>query len=130
MTESRDSSLQEVAQTLDSEEVGAVVVTDDGGADGIVTDRDVALAVARGADVGATTASDVMAEDPVTIHEDEEAIELSRKIEESNARRIPIVDEEDRLRGIASVDDLVATIGEQLDNVSDTIEAQSPEYSP
>jgi hypothetical protein len=29
-----------------------------------------------------------------------------------------------------TLDDLIATIGEQLDNVADTIEVQSPEYSP
>lgn len=40
------------------------------------------------------------------------------------------MDENDELTGIVTVDDLVATIGEQLDNVSETIEAQSPDYEP
>lgn len=45
-------------------------------------------------------------------------------------RRIPLVDENGQLAGIVTLDDLIATIGEQLDNISDTIEAQSPEYRP
>ncbi len=34
------------------------------------------------------------------------------------------------LTGIVSLDDLVAPIDEQLEEVSDRIEAQSPEHSP
>lgn len=34
------------------------------------------------------------------------------------------------LTGIVTLDDLVATIGEQLDNVADTVEIQSPNYEP
>lgn len=71
-----------------------------------------------------------MTEDPVTLREDEEAMEISRTINENNVRRIPVVDEDDTLTGIVTLDDLVATIGEQLDHVADTIEVQSPDYSP
>lgn len=39
-------------------------------------------------------------------------------------------DDDGTLTGIVTLDDLVATIGEQLENVSETIEVQSPGYSP
>jgi hypothetical protein len=113
---------------LDAENVGAVVVTDGDEPIGIVTDRDVALSVAEHDDVGSLVVEDVMVPDPVTIHEDEEAIELSRTIGEHGVRRIPVVDD-GALTGIVSLDDLVATIGEKLDEVADTIETQSPEYT-
>ena len=71
-----------------------------------------------------------MIEDPATIQADAEAIEISRAIKEHNVCRFLIVDGNDNLMGIVTLDDLVATIGEQLENVSDTIEVQSPEYSP
>ncbi len=47
-----------------------------------------------------------------------------------NVRRVPVVDENGSVAGIVTLDDLVATIGEQQDNVAETIEAQSLEYSP
>ena len=71
-----------------------------------------------------------MTENPVTLPEDEEGIEISRTIDEQNVRRIPVVDDNGKLTGIVTLDDLIATIGEQLDNVADTIEVQSPDYSP
>lgn len=130
VTASRDADLEEISETLATENVGAVVITEDGAPEGIVTDRDVALQVHRSDDVASVSAEDVMTEDPATIQEDEEAIAISRAIEEHNVRRFPIVDDDGDLTGIATLDDLVATIGEQLDNVADTIESQSPEYSP
>jgi Mg/Co/Ni transporter MgtE len=70
-----------------------------------------------------------MTDDPVTIQADEEAMEISRMIDEHALRRIPVVDD-GTLTGIVTLDDLVAPIGEQLENVSDVVEAQSPEYTP
>lgn len=130
VTTDRDSTVGDIVEKLDSENVGAVVIAEDDEPVGIVTDRDVALAVGRSDDVASLPVEEVMTEDPVTIRADAEAVEISRIIDEHNVRRIPIVDESGTLTGIATLDDLVATIGEQLDNVSDTIEAQSPEYSP
>lgn len=130
VTEDRDATLSDIAETLESENVGAVVVTEDDEPVGLVTDRDVALAVADGEDAAERSVEDVMTEDPVTLRADEEAIEIARTIGEHNVRRIPVVDDDGKLESIATLDDLVGTVGEQLDEVADTIEAQSPDYSP
>lgn len=130
ITENRDTPVSDLAETLESENVGAVTITEDDTPVGIVSDRDLALVINENDDVASLTADDVMTEDPVTLREDEEAIEISRIIGEHGVRRIPIVDENDTLTGIVTLDDLIAIIGEQLDNISDTIEIQSPGYSP
>lgn len=130
VTADREDELADVAETLKTEQVGAVVVAEDDEPMGIVTDRDIALAVAESENVESLTADDIMSGDPVTLHEGEEAMEISRTIEDHNVRRIPVVDENGKLTGIVTLDDLIATIGEQLDNVTDTIEAQSPDYQP
>lgn len=130
VTTDPDAQVADVVDDLESENVGAVVVVHDDEPVGIVTDRDVALAVDEGQNVAQEPVETVMAEDPVTIREDEPALEISRTIDEHNVRRIPTVDENGELTGIVTLDDLVATIGEQLEHTADTIEAQSPEYSP
>lgn len=130
VTASPDSDLEEITESLESENVGAIVITDDDTPAGIVTDRDAALAIHQHDDVASVSVEDVMTEDPATIQEDAEAIEISRAIDEHDVRRFPVVDEDGSLTGIVTLDDLVATIGEQLDNVADTIEVQSPNYSP
>ena len=130
VTASPDSDLEEITETLDSENVGAIIITEDDTPAGIVTDRDAALAIHQHDDVASVSIEDVMTEDPATIQEDAEAIEISRAIDEHDVRRFPVVDENGSLTGIVTLDDLIATIGEQLDNVADTIEVQSPDYSP
>ena len=130
VTADPDDTVGDVVDDFESEGVGAVVVTDGQEPVGVVTDRDVALSVGNGDGVADQPVESVMSENPATLQEDEEAMEISRTIEEENVRRIPVVDDQGNLTGLVSFDDLVATIGEQLDNVADTIEVQSPDYSP
>lgn len=130
VTAQRDDDLETVTGLFAEENVGAVVITEDEEPVGIVTDRDAALAIPGNDDVGSVSVEDVMTADPATLQEDDEAIEISRAIEEYNVRRFPVVDEDGALTGIVTFDDLVATIGEQLENVADTVEVQSPDYSP
>ncbi|WP_339106496.1 CBS domain-containing protein [Haloterrigena salinisoli] len=130
VTTSPDSTLEEATQTLDDENVGALVVTEDDEPIGMLTDRDAALAIHDRDDVGSAPVEEIMTEDPVTLEADDDPLAISEAIEEHNVRRFPIVDDDGELAGIATLDDLIATIGEELDNVADTIEAQSPDYSP
>ena len=115
---------------LDDENVGAVVVVEGSRPIGVVTDRDVALAVSEGGDVSDTTVADVMPEELATLEASADSIELARTIGEAKVRRVPVVDENGDLEGLVTLDDLVATISEQLDEVADIVEAQSPGYSP
>jgi CBS domain-containing protein len=130
VTAPADASLRDVARTMLDEELGDVVVAEDDRPIGIVTDRDVALAVARYDDLDGLTAADVMTPDPVTIHEDATAVDLPARMAEGRVRRIPVVDDDGRLVGIATLDDVVATAGEMLKDVATVIEWQSREYRP
>jgi CBS domain-containing protein len=130
VTANRDTPLRELAATMDEEGLGDLVITEDDVPVGIVTDRDIALAIARHEDLTGLTAEDVMMRDPATIRGEAEAVELPARMAEARVRRIPVVDEEGRLTGIATLDDVVATVGEELEDIATVIETQSPGYSP
>lgn len=130
VTASTAASVRELAQTMLDEELGDVVIAEDGTPVGIVTDRDIALTVARHDDLSGLTAGDIMTPDPVTIHEDATAVELPAAMADGQVRRIPVVDDEGTLVGIATLDDVVATAGEMLDDVATVIESQSRQYEP
>lgn len=130
VTASADTSVKALAQTMLDEELGDLVIAADDKPVGIVTDRDVALAVARYDDLSELTAEDVMTSDPVTIHEDATAVELPATMAESQVRRIPVVDDDGTLVGVATLDDVVATAGEMLDDAASVIEGQSREFEP
>ena len=130
VTASRDTPVVELARTMRDEELGDLVIEEDQKPVGIVTDRDVALAVAGDDDLADLTAEDVMTADPVTIHEDATAVDLPARMAEGRVRRIPVVDDDGNLTGIATLDDVVATAGEMLKDVATVIEWQSREYRP
>jgi CBS domain-containing protein len=112
------------------EELGDLVIAADDEPVGIVTDRDIALAVARYDALSELTAEEIMTPDPVTIHEDATAVDLPATMADGRVRRIPVVDDDGRLVGIATLDDVVATAGEMLDDVAAVIESQSREFEP
>ena len=130
VTASADASVKDLARTMLDEELGDLVIAEDDKPVGIVTDRDIALAVARYDDLSELTAEDIMTPDPMTIHEDATAIDLPATMADGRVRRIPIVDDDGRLVGIATLDDVVATAGEMLDDVATVIESQSREFEP
>lgn len=130
VTAERDTSIQDLAKTMEEEEVGDVIVVDGEEPVGIVTDRDIAIAFGRGEDLSSMTAEELMPGDLVTISADAEADELPKKLEEGKVRRLPVVDDDGTLVGIVTLDDVVATIGEELDDVASVIESQSRKYKP
>lgn len=125
-----DASVPQLAGILKDAGVGSVVIESAGSPVGLVTDRDIAVAVANHDDLGGVTARDVMTEDPTTIDGDAEAVELPKRMSEARVRRLPVVDDDDELTGVATLDDVVATAGEELADVATVIEAQSPAYAP
>lgn len=124
------TSVDRMAEILAEQEVGSIIVEADDQPVGIVTDRDVALSVAEYDDPSELMAEDIMAANPVTIDGDAEAVELPKKMAEGQGRRVPVVDDDGSITGVATLDDVVATTGEELEEIATVIEAQSPGYSP
>lgn len=128
-TADSDASIRALSETMKSEGVGSVVITDGDEPVGIVTDRQIALSI--GEDGGdSLTAADVMTEDLVVVRQDAEDVDLADRFSDAEARRLPVVDDSGELVGIVTMDDMVSVIGEQLSEAADVIEAQSPDYSP
>lgn len=130
VTARSDTSVKDLATTMWEEELGDLVITEDDEPVGIVTDRDIVIAFAQHDDLEDLVAEDIMATDPVTIHEDATAVDLPATMAEHAVRRIPVVNDEGRLVGIATLDDVVATAGEMLADVAIVIESQSREFEP
>lgn len=130
VTVERDAEVTEISETMNDERVGSVVVVEDGEPVGIVTDRTIALAVGQEDDVSSLTAEDLMSEDPETVSADTEAYELATEFGDAKVRRLPVVDDDGQLEGIVSLDDVVATSAEELEEAAKVIEEQSPGYAP
>ena len=114
-----ETTVEEAARLMRQHHVGdLVVVAGENGSrvpTGIVTDRDIVLSVvATGLDPGIFTIGDLVTETLVTVREDLGIFECIQKMRTKGVRRMPVMDAQDKLVGIVSVDDLVQLLGQEL----------------
>jgi len=119
----------EIASTMDRADVGSVLVTDGDRAVGIVTDRDLVVRVLQdAADPEALTAEDVMSEDPETVETNAGFLEAAETMSEHGVRRLPVVDGNDDVAGIITIDDLTELLADEQQHVAEVLRAQRPPY--
>ena len=99
------ASITEVAQRMVDRNVGAVLVQDDGRLTGILTERDVLRAVARGLRED-TRVADCMTPQPDTIGPDDTTEHAAVLMLHGGFRHLPVTESDD-LVGMISIRDLV-----------------------
>lgn len=99
------ASLTEVAQRMVERNLGAVVVFEGGRLAGIMTERDLMRALARGRH-GDATVAEFMTRDPETIAPDDTTQHAAVLMIHGGFRHLPVVDQDDVV-GIVSIRDLV-----------------------
>lgn len=101
-----DTSCREAARLMRDEDAGVMPVVENGRVVGIVTDRDLAMRiVAEGRDTN-TPVREVMSGDVHVCTPDDRLVDAVRIMGEENVRRLPVVDRDDRLRGMLSMTDV------------------------
>ena len=107
-----------VAQLMRQHHIGALVVvdaTEKTRAVGIVTDRDLVLELmAEGLDPAVFTAGDIMSVDLVTATPDMDAMDAVQLMKTHRLRRLVIVDDSERLVGIATMEDVLELLAREL----------------
>lgn len=99
-----DATLAAVAQALAEYEVGALAVMDDDTLVGVISERDIVVHIAQGANLDHVTAAEVMATELVTVERTATVVEAARLMIESGVRHLPVLAEEnDDLVGFLSV---------------------------
>ncbi len=86
-------NLAQAARKMRDEDIGAVLVMQDGKLCGIVTDRDIAIrAVADGKDPNQVKLGDVCSQEVVSITPDKPVNEAVKMMRDKALRRLPVVD--------------------------------------
>src|SRR5215831_4378024 len=105
---SRDTNLEEVARIMGRENCGVVpVVGEHGRLEGMLTDRDLVLrAAAEGRPFAQTRAGEIMTDEVEAVTPDEELRAVIDLMGKKQIRRVPVVDNDDRLLGMISLGDV------------------------
>ena len=126
-----ESTLIDAAKLMFEKHVGDVVIVSQenkgqGKPMGILTDRDIAMELARKGEVGKETkVREVMTANVIVGTMNDGVYETIRKMKENGIHRMPIVDtEEDQLVGLISVDDLLQLLGHEIQQLSQVINSE------
>ena len=111
---SPDDSVQRVAGVMKQQDVGAVPVVESASSRrlvGIVTDRDIVVKlVAEGRALDRATVTDAMTANPAACRADDDVERALALMAERQVRRMPVVDESGRLRGIIAQADIATRV--------------------
>ncbi len=110
-----NATLQQIAKKMRDFDVGAIPVCDKGKPVGIVTDRDITIrALANGKDASKVEAKDVMSRNVVFCRDSEEAEDAIRIMEDNQVRRLPVLDEGQKLVGMVSLGDISHALSQEM----------------
>ena len=126
VTAQPDAPLTEIAERLESEDVGAVVLVEDEEPAGLITDRKIALSIDEFDDPSETTAEEIATDDLVTGTTTLTVFEVLNRMNDDNIRRLPVVNEDGTLEGIVTLDDLLVLLATELEKAASIIQSQSP----
>jgi CBS-domain-containing membrane protein len=101
-----DQTAREAAGFMLSADAGAIPVVDGDRLMGMITDRDIAVrgvAVGHGPD---TPVRELMTDDIVAARMDDDTDEVAVRMSEAQVRRLPVIDDQQKLCGIVSLGDL------------------------
>jgi CBS domain-containing protein len=120
ITIDENGSVRKVAQLMDKNDVGSIIVTNrEGKPVGIITERDLVRRVlAKSIQVGKIKAKNIMTTPLLTIDPDETLAEAARKMSRLNVRRMGVI-YKGKLLGFISSRDILSVMPELLETIQE-----------
>lgn len=125
----RNESTLDAAKLMRQHHVGDVLVVEENEGRkepvGIVTDRDLIVEImAPELDSAAITVGDIMGSELVTVRENTGVFEAIQYMRTKGVRRLPVVDANNGLVGILTLDDLLELLSEELLAISKLVRVE------
>ena len=128
---SPDDSLVKAAQAMEELNVGAIPVCDGDRLCGMVTDRDIVVrGVAQELDLRSCKLGDVMSGHVRTVRESDDVNDVLQEMANAQVRRMPVVDNQDRLVGIVTLGDVASKQPQQHGQVASSLGGISQPAEP
>ena len=107
------ATLEEAAEALAADSIGALVVLSDGRLAGIISERDVVMHVAAGTDLSHLLTGEAMASDLVTVQADDTILMAARAMAEADVRHLPVL-RDSLIAGMVSMRDVVSVLADAV----------------
>lgn len=109
-----------------TEDVGSLPILDGDKLTGVVTDRDIVVrAIAAKKDPQGMPVREIATRDPVTVRADDDLADAVKLMASCQVRRLPVVDDDNRLVGVLAQADVAMgakerAVGEMVEEISQT----------
>ena len=119
-----ETPISEAAQLMESDDIGSLPVLEGDQLAGMITDRDIVIrAIAQGKDPRGMPVREVASRELVTVYADDDLATALKKMASEQVRRLPVVDDENRLVGVLAQADVALeakekTVGEMVEEIS------------
>jgi CBS domain-containing protein len=123
VTVEASATAEEAAKLMDQNDIGNVLVVENGEVQGIVTDRDIVVRIVAKGNGPDASVREACTTDLETISSDTSIDEAVQKMEQGNVRRLPVVDDGKPV-GVISLGDLAQA--RDQDSALADISAASP----
>jgi len=117
--------LREVAGIMRDHDIGDVLLGEGSELRGIVTDRDIVVEVlTAGLDYRTVSAAEIMSRELITVREEDDVLDAFKTMRGRGIRRLPVLTRSGTLAGIVAIDDLLALVAEQVDDLVKAIASE------
>ena len=108
-----ETPVSEAAKLMESEDIGSLPILDGEALAGMITDRDIVVrAIAKGKDPRGMPVREVASGELVTVRADDDLADALQLMASQQVRRLPVVDENNRLVGVLAQADVAAVAKE------------------
>lgn len=120
-----DTPLSQVAELMETANIGAIPIVDGDRLVGMITDRDIVVrAVATAKDPRAMPSREISSGQLVTVGPDQDLSDALQLMAEHQVRRLPVVDDASRIVGVVSQADIALemkdkSVGEMVAEISE-----------
>ncbi|BDC00148.1 MAG: CBS domain-containing protein [Saccharolobus sp.] len=114
ITVDKNTILKDIAKIMTENNIGSVIVIDNGKPVGIITERDIVRAIGKNKDLN-VRAEDIMTASLITIKEDAPITGALSLMRTYNIRHLPVIDNNGNLKGIISIRDIARAIDDIIE---------------
>ncbi|MBI3336113.1 CBS domain-containing protein [Candidatus Peregrinibacteria bacterium] len=122
-----ETPIKEVAELMDKENVGAILVLQKGKPQGIITDRDIVIrCVVKGLDCTGTAVKEMMTENVETVNVDDGIYDVVQVMKKNKIRRVPVIDSSGKAVGLLSFSDVYQLLAKEIGDLSVPVAPEEP----
>jgi len=122
-----ETNLREASKVMSRLHIGSLIIAEKEKIAGILTERNILIAVAEGKDPEATSVKEIMTKKVVTIEPDKKLEDAVKLMTENKIKKLPVVKDE-KLVGIITCSDIAVVEPKLIESIANLVSIKLPAY--